>query len=445
MKVSQSRRPKGFTLVELLVVLLIIGLVSAATLPVVLPALAHRQVSESARILQASIEGARDSAIRANAPRGIRLVPDPTIPGSATTLNVMLASNRIVPIEPAPDYTEGKVSIFPSLAHPSTVLYPIPTPPDTTPTVPYPVGALRIEESRYDNLGLPNARTSWFWNIRVGDRIRIGESGRLYTVVGPMVTLPAAGNPEQFVNIGPPGTTSPIVRSYVTTTGNVDADVEFLYLVNGQDDNQNGFVDEGWDGANNDGVNGVDNLVEWEQEAWVGPQAAGVTFSQPYTIKRRPVPTQGARVIEMPSNVVIDLTTWDSLTPERSRLPVDPNALTVEIMVSPNGTVIPTTVYSSPTSAGTLPFYHFWLAERTDVLEPLLAAAPNTMNRLPVPQGTPVPAKATAPDRHLKGDRRLVTLFTRSGMVVTNEVESFSQEDINQPYYDAQLGTREAK
>ena len=92
-------RPKGFTLVELLVVILIIGVVSAVTLPTVLPALAHRQVSESARTLQAAIEGARDAAIRANAPRGIRLLPDPAFPNS--TAVPMLASNRIVPIEPA--------------------------------------------------------------------------------------------------------------------------------------------------------------------------------------------------------------------------------------------------------------------------------------------------------------------------------------------------------
>ena len=30
-------------------------------------------------------------------------------------------------------------------------------------------------------------------------------------------------------------------------------------------------------------------------------------------------------------------------------------------------------------------------------------------------------------------------------MVVTNEVESFNGADINQPYYEAQLGTREAR
>ena len=67
----------GFTLIELLVVITIILIVSAVALPTVLPALAHRQVSEAARILQAALAGARDAAIRDNAPSGIRLLPDP--------------------------------------------------------------------------------------------------------------------------------------------------------------------------------------------------------------------------------------------------------------------------------------------------------------------------------------------------------------------------------
>ena len=39
---------RGFTLIELLVVILIILLVSAVALPMVLPAISHRQVSEGA-------------------------------------------------------------------------------------------------------------------------------------------------------------------------------------------------------------------------------------------------------------------------------------------------------------------------------------------------------------------------------------------------------------
>ncbi len=62
-----AARP-GFTLIELLVVITIILIVSAVALPTVLPALQHRQVSEAARILQAVLAGARDAAIRDNAP-----------------------------------------------------------------------------------------------------------------------------------------------------------------------------------------------------------------------------------------------------------------------------------------------------------------------------------------------------------------------------------------
>ena len=96
---------RGFTLVEVLVVLVIIALISAVALPVILPALNERRVSEGARIFQAVLSGARDAAIRANAPRGIRLLPDPVF----NTAQV-LASNRMVAIQPAPDYAEGNVT-----------------------------------------------------------------------------------------------------------------------------------------------------------------------------------------------------------------------------------------------------------------------------------------------------------------------------------------------
>ena len=113
---SRSTAGSGFTLVELLVVITIILLLSAATLPTIVPALSHRQVSEAARILQAALAGARDSAIRNNAPSGIRLLPDPVLNGVDPTTGqinpaLILAANRFVPIEPAPEYSEGFVSI----------------------------------------------------------------------------------------------------------------------------------------------------------------------------------------------------------------------------------------------------------------------------------------------------------------------------------------------
>ena len=110
---------RGFTLIELPVVILIILLVSAVVLPTVIPAISHRQVSEAARILQGALAGARDTAINNNAPAGIRLLPDPALTGQAIVLNgvptldptKILASNRYIPIQLAPDYSEGLVNI----------------------------------------------------------------------------------------------------------------------------------------------------------------------------------------------------------------------------------------------------------------------------------------------------------------------------------------------
>lgn len=424
----ESRRRPAFTLIELLVVLLIIALVSAATLPAVLPALNHRQISEAARLVQATIEGQRDAAIRFNAPRGVRLLPDPAFPGSLTDPTVPLAYSRLVPLEPAPDYSEGLVSVWTD-AHPAT---PYPGAGGAA----YPPEVLRIEAAPYDGRGLPVSPSSWYWNIRVGDRIRIGTAGHLYTVVGPLVLF-GGDNPELFVNIGPPGSQSPVVRTFATVSGSKDERVEFLYLVNGVDDDGDGYTDEGWDGVDNDGDNATDEIAapgEWEPEKWLGSEAQGVLM-QPYTIKRRPVPTQGARVVSLPNDVVIDATTWQT-TRERSRLPVDPNTLAVDLMISPNGQVIPTTVYSSPASAGIVPFLHLWISERADVQTP---AKTGTV-RLPMPDGVIAGAAVT-----LRGERRLITVNSRSGNVTTTEIETFNATDTNVPFYPGQLGIREAR
>lgn len=425
----EPRRRSAFTLIELLVVLTIIALVSAATLPTVLPALQHRQISESARLVQATIEGQRDAAIRFNAARGVRLLPDPAFPGSTIDPTVPLAFSRLVPLEPAPDYSEGLVSVW-SDAHPGNIPYP------NAGGSPYPAEVLRIEGANYGPDGLPVARTNWYWNVRVGDRIRIGTAGHLYTVVGPL-KLFGADNPELFVNIGPPGSPSPIARSFKVIDGNATETVEFLYLVNGVDDDGDGYTDEGWDGVDNDRDDATDEIAppsEWEPEKWLGSEAQGV-LARPYVIKRRPVPTQGARVVSLPSDVVIDASTWQT-TRERSRLPVDPNTLSVDLMISPSGQVIPTTVYSSPASAGVSPFLHLWISERGDVHPPASTGAV----RLPMPSGVIPGASAV-----LSGERRLVTIQGRSGNVTTTEVEAFNAADPNVPFFAGQAGLREAR
>ncbi len=292
--------------------------------------------------------------------------------------------------------------------------------------------ALRIEESQVSPGGQANARTSWYWNVRVGDRIRIGASGHFYTVVGPVVD----DNPERFVNVGPPG--PPVTSGAWASVGEPGSDV--LFVVNGQDDNRNGLIDEGFDGVDNNGDGTVDDPAERGAESWLGQQAMFPTIDQPYTIRRRPYPSPGARAVELPSDVVIDASTWDS-TRERSRLPIDSGTLTVDIMVGPDGQIVPNTLYSSP-AASDLPFFHLWLGERGDVMVPRGTGTAAT-RRLPVPEGTPgLPATEA---RSLKGDRRLVTVFTRTGQVVTNDVETFDATNVDRPFYDAQMGTREAR
>ena len=141
---------------------------------------------------------------------------------------------------------------------------------------------------------------------------------------------------------------------------------------------------------------------------------------------------------------MIDLTTW-STSRERSRLAVNPFTGYVDILLSPDGRVVPTTLYSNPAASGmSSAFLHFWLAERGDVAAPssVVAAAPF----LPLPQGI---APARFGGAELKGEYRLVTLFSRSGLVTTNENMPFDHPpasastatyNANRPFMAAQQG-----
>ncbi len=166
----------------------------------------------------------------------------------------------------------------------------------------------------------------------------------------------------------------------------------------------------------------------------------------PYVIKRRPAPGPNAREIALPTQVVVDLTTWTS-TRERSRLPVNLYTGYVDILINPNGTVVPTTVYSTPASFGLASaFLHFWLAERSDLAAP--SATTTAAPLLPLPQGL---APTLFNGLELKGEYRLVTLFARSGQITTNENPPFDNPanpatgktyNPNLPFVAAQQGAR---
>jgi prepilin-type N-terminal cleavage/methylation domain-containing protein len=257
---------RAFTLIELLVVIVIVGILIGASVAM-FGGLSHRQTSEGARILQGALVGARDDAIHTGAPSGIRLLPDPAfpllyLPNGQLDPNQPLAANRIIPIRPAPDYSEGTVARFPGTDYSSIT----------------PLPCLVAEEGvgrwLQNAPGDPyhfeiDSPTGWYWNIRIGDKLQINGVGNWYTIVGPMVIGPSAGNSELFVNVGPVQTAPPWSRTLTSPDGqSITVKPQFLFLVNGRDDNNNGWIDEGFDGVDNNANGQVDELAEWESERW---------------------------------------------------------------------------------------------------------------------------------------------------------------------------------
>lgn len=488
-----ARLRGGFTLTEMLVVILIIILISAATIPAVLPALNSRKVSEGSRILQSELARARDAAVRANAPRGFRLVPDPADP----LRPVSLTCSRILPIEPAPDYSDGMIHRFVRgqsaiAGTPESMIAAAMINAGFITSAPQTDQLLMVREAKViidpiAQIPVPGEPTSWYWNIRQGDRIQLSETGRYYTVIGPMrigpkpnASLPAPDNtmtnPERFINFGSPS-------NYLT--GPTSANIEFLILTDGVDDpvsdtipgngftdecfdgidnDRDGVIDPAFDGLDNDGNGVVDDINEFFFNAFAGLVAPpfgefelesfqgnsrSTNNPQEYTITRRPVPSEGAREILMPTNVVIDLTTALTALPERSRLPVDPATGFVDVLIAPNGQVVNAAPSANLAPPVAFPFYHFWICERDDVHDPFPASM-NLPFQLPMPKGTtgdPRIGSAAYPAtlQTLKGERRLLTVNTRTGAITPTAVETFYVNNPSYPYEAAEAGAKDVQ
>lgn len=367
---------RGFTLVELLVVISIILLVSVVALPSVVTTLGERQVIGGAASLQAAIAGCRDLAARDGSPRGIRLELDPAFPptrlasGRIDPASVLVA-NRWVPMKTAPDYTNGRAAIHPTWSYPAWI-------------VPLPVLVLEEQPGHWEFVEATkkwifvlNDPATWWGNLRVGERVQLNDAGPLYTICGPQM-MPT---PEGFLDATPPSGTDPFQRTYTAPDGvtMATASPQWLWLVNGQDDDGDGYIDNGWDGVDNDGLNGSDDPAEWETERWA---AIHRTDSEglAYAVRRRPVPADGSLAVALPSGAVIDLTTALS-SRERSRVPVDPTTGTVTLMVQSDGRMTVDLPYGTPSAIGLgSAWKHFWITDRGAIHPP---AASGTWNLLP--------------------------------------------------------------
>ena len=313
--------------------------------------------------------------------------------------------------------------------------------------------------------------TSWAWNVRVGDRMQFNGSGQVYTVVGPVF----APNPERFINfVNSDGSSANTLPA--DSSSGISLQPEFLFLANGVDDNGDGFIDNTFDGFNDGST---------EAETWVGtqlsqyqqeyltritlPMTNPMMYPNPtwnslsYKIFRRPIASPGARETLLPSNVVIDMTTLitssTTVTPnrERSRLPIDGpvpwitgdvDGRSLDILISPNGQIVPTTLYSSPSKFSDSPFVHLWLTDREGVVTPAPDTSPLITTSLgsiylPMPQSTPS-YPTTGP--FLQGERMLVTIFARTGNLTINSLQDFDAvtPDASRPFYNAQRGVKES-
>lgn len=97
-----ANRRCGFTLTELLIVIVIMLILATMTMSAVNLSVNNDKVRAAARQVQSALAGARDRAIYAKEPRGLRFLLDPT--NNRTVSSVIY-------IQPTPPWTQGQIQL----------------------------------------------------------------------------------------------------------------------------------------------------------------------------------------------------------------------------------------------------------------------------------------------------------------------------------------------
>jgi prepilin-type N-terminal cleavage/methylation domain-containing protein len=171
---------RGLTLVELLVVIVILTMVTAATIPLMSPATGERKVRESARLLSTMLAQAQARALATGRPAGV------WIQRQASDINNDLANQSIdlfMCEVPAPYSGES-----------SSSLCRIVNPPPRAQTTP-PFRQVNLFEA-----GGPSSLPPKL--IRRGDLVRFNYRGPLYKIIGPAADGEGVINGRSF-NIQP--------------------------------------------------------------------------------------------------------------------------------------------------------------------------------------------------------------------------------------------------
>lgn len=86
---TADRRRPGVTLIELLIVILVMLMITAVTVPAISPALQGRKIREGARILEVFLNSARNRAVAENKVVGVLVEPDENEPSQCISLSLV--------------------------------------------------------------------------------------------------------------------------------------------------------------------------------------------------------------------------------------------------------------------------------------------------------------------------------------------------------------------